>query len=168
MKSSDLLIDGFGRVAQTVHRALDGLEQDALTYRVDAQTNTIAWLTWHLTRIQDDHLADAFDAEQVWLSQGWAEQFNLPFDKGATGYAHTADEVAAVTAPSSLLLGYLDATHAQTVEYLGSVTDADLDRVVDTNWDPPVTLAVRLISVISDGLQHAGQAAFVRGIYQRR
>lgn len=168
MKSSELLTDGFGRVAQTVHRALDGLDEDALTYRIDGETNTIAWLTWHLTRIQDDHLADAFDAEQVWLSQGWAEQFNLPFDNAATGYAHTADDVAAVTAPSTLLLGYLDATHAQTVEYLGSVTDADLDRIVDTSWDPPVTLAVRLISVISDGLQHAGQAAFVRGIYQRR
>jgi uncharacterized damage-inducible protein DinB len=168
MKTSELLIDGFGRVGQTVHRALDGLDQDALTYRIDPEANTIAWLTWHLTRIQDDHLADAFGAEQVWLSQGWAEQFNLPFDKAATGYAHTAEEVAAVTAPSSLLLGYLDATHEQTAGYLGSVTDADLDRIVDTSWDPPVTLAVRLISVISDGLQHAGQAAFVRGIYQRR
>lgn len=168
MKSSELLIDGFSRVAQTVHRALDGLDEDALTYRIDDETNTIAWLTWHLTRIQDDHLADAFGAEQVWLSHGWAEQFDLPFDKAATGYAHTADEVAAVTAPSTLLLGYLDATRQQTVEYLGSVTDTDLDRVVDTNWDPPVTLAVRLISVISDGLQHAGQAAFIRGIYQRR
>ena len=168
MKSSELLIDGFGRVAQTARRVLDGLDQDALTYRIDDEANTIAWLTWHLTRIQDDHLASAFGAEQVWLSQGWSQQFDLPFDNAATGYAHTAEEVAAVRTPAALLLGYLDATHAQTVEYLGTVTDADLDRIVDTSWNPPVTLAVRLISVISDGLQHAGQAAFVRGIYQRR
>ena len=64
MKSSDLLVDGFGRVAQTVHRALDGLDPDALTYRINDETNTIAWLAWHLTRIQDDHLAGAFGAEQ--------------------------------------------------------------------------------------------------------
>ena len=168
MKSSELLIDGFGRVAQTARRVLDGLDQDALTYRIDDEANTIAWLTWHLTRIQDDHLASAFGAEQVWVSQGWSQQFDLPFDNAATGYAHTAEEVAAVRTPAALLLGYLDASHAQTVEYLGTVTDADLDRIVDTSWNPPVTLAVRLISVISDGLQHAGQAAFVRGTYQRR
>ena len=76
--------------------------------------------------------------------------------------------MAAVRAPGTLLLGYLDATHSKTIDYLGTVSDGDLDRVVDNSWDPPVTLAVRLISVISDGLQHAGQAAFVRGIYERR
>ncbi len=32
----------------------------------------------------------------------------------------------------------------------------------------PVTLGVRLISVIADDMQHAGQAALVRGVVQRR
>lgn len=167
MNSSDLLIDGFGRVALTVHRVLDGLESDALTFRVDPKANTIAWLIWHLTRGQDDHLADAFDGDQVWVANGWVERFGLPFDPSATGYGQTSDEVEAVQAPGSLLAGYLDATHARTIECLGTVTEPDLDRIVDTRWDPPVTLGVRLVSVIADGLQHAGQAAYVRGIAQR-
>ena len=50
---------------------------------------------------------------------------------------------------------------------MSGLTDADLPRVVDERWDPPVTLGVRLVSVISDCLQHAGQAAFVRGILLR-
>ena len=57
--------------------------------------------------------------------------------------------------------------HAQTIALVSGVTDADLSRVVDEAWDPPVTLGVRLVSVISDGLQHAGQAAFIRGILRR-
>jgi len=76
--------------------------------------------------------------------------------------------VAAVKAPAELLLEYVDAVHAATLGYLTGVTDDDLDRVVDTAWDPPVTLGVRLISVISDGLQHAGQAAYIRGVAERK
>ena len=167
MNSSEILIDGFGRISGIVHRTLDGITPDTLTARLDPEANTIAWLVWHLTRVPDDHLADAFDADQVWTSQGWADKFGLPFDADATGYSQSSDEVAAVQVSAELLLGYLDAVQARTVEHLGTVTDADLDRVVDTNWDPPVTLGVRLISVISDGLQHAGQAAYVRGVAER-
>ena len=167
MNSSDLLVDGFSRVAQTVHRVLKGLDPAALTARVDPDANTIGWLVWHLTRVQDDHLADAFDTEQVWVTGGWSERFALPFETSATGYGQDSGEVAAVTTGTDLLLGYLDATTERTVQLLGAVTDADLDRIVDTRWDPPVTLGVRLVSVISDSLQHAGQAAFVRGITQR-
>jgi hypothetical protein len=62
------------------------------------------------------------------------------------------------------LLGYHDATHEQTKKFLTSLSEADFDRIVDESWDPPVTIGVRLISVVSDDLQHAGQAAFVRGL----
>ncbi len=167
MNSSELLIDGFSRISEVVHGGLDGISPDTLTTRLDPQANTIAWLVWHATRVQDDHLADAFDSPQVWTSQGFVDKFGLPFDADATGYSQRSDEVAAVQVSAALLLGYLDAVQEQTVELLGSVTDADLDRVVDTNWDPPVTLGVRLVSVISDGLQHAGQAAILRGIIER-
>jgi hypothetical protein len=168
MNSSEVLIDGFGRISGIVHRTLDGITPEVLTSRLDPDANTITWLVWHLTRVADDHLADAFNADQVWTSQGWVDQFGLPFDADATGYAQTSDEVAALQVSPTLLLGYLDAVQARTVEHLSGVSDADLDRVVDTNWDPPVTLGVRLISVIADGLQHAGQAAYVRGVAERR
>jgi hypothetical protein len=167
MNSAELLIDGFGRVSQNVHRTLKGLRSDALTVRLDPDANSIAWLIWHLTRNQDDHLADAFSGEQLWTSQGWADRFALPFDVRATGYGQSSAEVAAVQSSADLLLEYLDATTAQSLDYLKSLTDADLDRIVDRDWDPPVTLGVRLISMLSDGLQHAGQAAYVRGVVER-
>jgi uncharacterized damage-inducible protein DinB len=106
---------------------------------------------------------------QVWASGGWADRFTLPFDRSATGYGHGSDDVAAVRVPSgALLTGYHDAVHARTIRYVERLTEADLDRVVDERWDPPVTLGVRLVSVISDDLQHAGQAALVRGVLPRR
>ena len=164
MNAIDVLRDLFDRVATDVHGAVEGLDEAALTHRVSGSANSIAWLVWHLTRVQDDHVADAAGSEQVWTAQDWVTRFGLPFPPEATGYGQGSEEVAAVRAGADLLLGYYDAVHERTLQYLGEITDADLDRIVDRRWDPPVTLGVRLVSIADDDVQHAGQAAFVRGV----
>lgn len=169
MTSSELLVDAFGRVRENVHGAVAGLSGEELGVRLDAGANSIAWLIWHLTRVQDDHVAEVAGVEQVWTAAGWAKRFGLAFDDAATGYGHSGADVAQLEGVSAeLLLGYFDAVHAQTIEYVSGLTDADLPRVVDTRWDPPVTLGVRLVSVIDDDIQHSGQAAFIRGVLLRR
>ncbi|MGQ4599333.1 mycothiol transferase [Nocardia sp. R6R-6] len=165
--TADVLTDGFERIKETVHEAVDGLTQDALVYRVEPGANSIAWLVWHLTRVQDDHIADVAGTEQVWTGQGWRDRFGLPVNETATGYGDRAPDVAVIRAPAALLTGYYDAVHEQTLRFVRELGDGDLDRVVDVRWDPPVTLGVRLVSVIAEDLQHAGQAAFVRGVVER-
>lgn len=167
MNHADVIADAVGRIHGLVHDILDDIPDDALTYRPDADANTVAWLIWHLTRVQDDHVADAAGSEQVWTADGWDSRFDLPFERSAIGYGHSSDDVAAVTTGAELLRDYHDAVRAKTVAYVESLSADDLDRVVDENWDPPVTLGVRLISVLSDDLQHAGQAAYVRGMFER-
>jgi hypothetical protein len=167
--SAELLTDAFGRIREQVHEVLDGLTEDDLAVRLDDRANPVGWLVWHLTRIQDDHVADAAGTEQVWSSGGWQQRLGLPYPKGATGYGQSAAEVGAFKGvPAEALAGYHDAVHERTVEYLGGLSDPDLARIVDRGWDPPVTLAVRLVSVISDDLQHVGQADLVRGVIERR
>ncbi|WP_369638914.1 DUF664 domain-containing protein [Nocardia sp. JMUB6875] len=169
MTSADLLVDAFGRIKENVHGAVADLTQEELGTRLDPGANSIAWLIWHLTRVQDDHIADVADLPQVWTAAGWSKRFDLPFDDSATGYGQSPADVAALAAvPADLLLGYYDAVHAQTLTYVSTLTDPDLPRVVDTRWNPPVTLGVRLISVIDDDIQHSGQAAFIRGVLLRR
>jgi uncharacterized damage-inducible protein DinB len=165
MTSAELLTDAFGRVQGTVHEAVEGLSAAQLAARLDEDANSIAWLCWHLTRVQDDHLADAFGVDQVW--PGFMERFGLPFGPGATGYGQSTGQVALVQVSGDLLTDYQDAVHARAVELVSGIVDADLSRVVDEGWDPPVTLGVRLISVIDDCMQHAGQAVFIRGILLR-
>jgi uncharacterized damage-inducible protein DinB len=165
MTTADLLADAFGRIRQVVHQAVDGLSPDRLAFRPADQANSIAWLIWHLTRIADDHIADAAGTEQAWTAGGWAARFGLPLDIADTGYGHDSDEVGAVrVASGELLTAYYDAVFEQTIRYVKGLTDNGLERIVDDRWDPPVTLGVRLVSVISDGLQHAGQAAYLRGL----
>ena len=164
---ADVLADAFSRVHEAVHDAVDGLTVEQLSFRLDPQANTIAWLVWHLTRIQDDHIAAVAATDQAWTAEGWCDQFGLPFSPDAHGYGQGSDEVAAVRAPADLLLGYYDAVHRRTIAYVEGLTEAELDRVVDERFQPPVTLAVRLVSVINDDLEHAGQAALIHGVVER-
>ncbi|WP_158973224.1 DinB family protein [Streptomyces griseus] len=167
MHAKDILIDGFNRIREEVHAVVEDLGTDELHARPSDDANSIAWLAWHLTRVQDDHLADAFDLEQVWLSQDWEKRFGLGLPRHDTGYGHSPSKVAKVRVDSGdLLTGYYDAVHEQTLKALRGLTAADLERVVDERWDPPVTLGVRLVSVLSDDLQHVGQAAYARGLLQ--
>lgn len=168
MTSSALLTEAFDHVRDTVHAAVADLTEDQLAARLDADANSIAWLVWHLTRVQDEHLAGVSDLDEVWTAAGWNDRFGLPFPDAAIGYGQSSADVAAVRVPADLLVGYHDAVHTQTVTYLrDDLPDDDLERIVDERWDPPVTLAVRLMSIVNDTTQHAGQASFVRGIVLR-
>lgn len=167
--SAELLVDGFGRIRENVSYVLDGLNQEQSLYRPDPDANPVSWLVWHLTRVQDDHVAGAFGTPQVWSSGGWAAKFGVPGSMD-TGWGHSPDQVlhfARATAAAPLLQEYHEAVYAQTIRLVSEVSDADLDRVVDTRWTPHVTLGVRLVSVLDDDMQHVGAAAYLRGIIER-
>ena len=166
MDVGELLADGLTRVRQRVEQVLDGIG-GAMMWQPDGEANTVAWFLWHLTRVQDDHVAEAAGTEQEWTAGGWHQRFALPLDAYETGYGHTPGQVRAVRAEPDLLLGYHRAVSERSVAWVRSLAAADLDRVVDENWDPPVTLGVRLVSVLSDDLQHVGQAAYLRGLADR-
>ena len=169
MDAIDVLVDAFGRAQGNLTRALDGLSPDELAWRPDPDANPIVWLAWHLTRVQDDHVADLAGTEQVWTAGGWARRFDLPLDDASIGYGHTREQVGAVRVDDpALLTGYHDAVHERTIAYLRTLTGEDLDEVIDDRWDPPVTRGVRLVSVVDDDIQHAGQAAYLAGLVARR
>jgi hypothetical protein len=173
--ATSILLDCFGRVHEDLPGLLEGLDDEALHWRADADANPLAWLVWHLTRVQDDHLtgvAGVVGLDQVWTSQGFFSRFALPYPERDLGYGHTSDDVAALRADPRDLLDYHAATHELTVRVLRSMDSADggaaYERVVDERWDPPVTAAVRLVSVVNDVTQHLGQAAYLRGLLDRR
>jgi hypothetical protein len=155
----------YDRIPPLAAAAVDGVPTARLTEPPEPGANTIAWLVWHTGRVQDHHVAELLDTDQVWVRDDWAAQCGLDPDPSNTGYGHTPEQVLSVRpAGSEVLLGYLDAVYERTVPFLAGLSDRDLDRVVDRRWDPPVKLGVRLVSIADDGLQHLGQAAYVRGL----
>lgn len=166
--AAQLLLDALGRVRGLVASVVGDLGVEELLWQPDPAANSIAWLVWHLTRVEDDHVAGIAGTEQVWTADGWDERFDLPYAAHDFGFGHSAEDVRAFRLEDPVLLtGYQDAVHGRAVEVVEALTDEDLARVVDDRWDPPVTAAVRLVSVIGDTTQHVGQAAYVKGLHER-
>lgn len=104
------------------------------------------------------------DGEQEWVDGNWAPRFGLEPDPWNMGYGHTPEQVASVRPSVQVLLDYYDAVWARARTVLEGATTADLVRVVNENWDPPVTMGVRLVSIVDDDVQHAGQAWYLRPV----
>src|SRR5208283_5982572 len=163
MEVSSLLLELYGRIPPLAQQAIDGVDLACLTEPPVPGANTMAWLVWHLTRVQDHHVAELLGEDQVWVSSDWARRFGLEPDPSNTGYGHSEVEVATVRPENpDVLIEYLDVVDRRTRVMLEGLSPEDLDRVVDRRWDPPVTLGVRLVSIADDSLQHVGQAAYAR------
>lgn len=158
----ELLTDSFTRITELTG-AFRGLDADTATARPAPGANSIVWLLWHLSRVQDDHVADLAGREQVW-ADGWYDRLRVPFTFEDTGFGHTSEQVGHVTVPVDEVVAYQAAVHAMSLEYVDTLTVEELGRIVDTRWDPPVTASARLVSLLGDCLQHLGQASYVRGL----
>lgn len=165
MDIAALLTELYDRIPPLVRDAVDGLSPEQLGHAPANGANPIGWLGWHIARVEDHQLAEVSNAAQVWVEGDQAARFGLAPDPDNMGYGHGPEDVAAVRPDSAdAIVGYLEAVAARTRAFLATVTSDDLDRVVDEGWDPPVTLGVRLVSIADDCLQHAGQAAYARGL----
>jgi uncharacterized damage-inducible protein DinB len=168
MSRAELLVDQFERVRDAVYPAVNGLSFDELAYRPDDQSNSIAWLAWHLARVQDQVVSSLSGEEPVWTHNGWFERFALELEPTDTGYGHDPAMVGEVTSAAAPLLDYFEDVHERTVAWLRSLDDAALAVVVDETTVPPSTVESKLVDAIVDDLQHVGQAAYLRGMVQRR
>ncbi|MDE3077890.1 MAG: DinB family protein [Chloroflexota bacterium] len=170
MEPKDLIVDAFGRISGLLKMSLKGLTAEQLAQRPTEGTNSIAWLAWHLSRVQDHHLSDLAHHDQAWVAEGWHARFEKPADPHDTGFGYTPQQVAGIhPAGPEPLLDYHQAVYQRTLDYLATVTPADLDVVLnEPQYDPMPTVGVRLVSVVSDNLQHAGQIAYLRGWIEGR
>ena len=167
MRSIEIIRDSLGRVHELIPAVLDGLDADDLSWRPDADSNPMGWLVWQLCRAEDGSLAKLGATEQVWLTGGWQERFGLPYEPAAGGFGQRSDEVGQFSVPTDLLAGYAAAVADQTGRVLDGLTDEDLDRVIDTHWDPPVTVGIRIVSIMVETAQHIGQVAYLKGLRER-
>ncbi len=173
MTTLEMLIDVLFRSRERFDRAFDGvtLEQantqptPDLAPRIDSLT----WLAWHTARELDIQVAPLAGVEPVWVTGGHRERFALPLPDDTEDWRHTPEQAAQVVVGDlSILFTYLDDAYTLATTYLRSLTPETLDDIVDDSWDPPVTRAVRLASVIDDAAQHSGQAVYTRRLGGRR
>ena len=168
MDSLDVLRDLASRPRQSAAALRGRLDPSILNARPGGHDNSVAWLLWHSGREIDVQLADLSGDEQVWTSHSYDQRFDLGELGDSVGYGHSAAEARRIIIEDGPgLLDYVDAALAALEGYLGTLTPADLDDVIDEQWDPPVTRGARLISIVDDAIQHLAQGAYVLGMPQR-
>ncbi len=168
MDAIELLGDALSRVRDDLPGLVEGLTAEELLWRPGPEANPIAWLVWHIARVEESEVDTLTDLPQTW-DQEWQSRFGLPYEPQAMGYGQSSAQVAQfnVTDPQ-LLLGYFRAADLRAQNVLSSLDAAALDRIVDTNWDPPVTAGARLVSMVNDVTQHLGAVAYVHGLLGSR
>ncbi len=146
MDWQELIIDGYGRIFQVLKKALTGLTQDDLNEQPHPDCNSMGWLAWHLTRVQDDHIAGLMGEEQLWIKDGWCAMFKRAPNPKDIGFGHSSEEVAAFKSPDAeTLLEYHDAVLERSKRYITGLSVADLNRELNEPWYQPLpTVGVRL------------------------
>lgn len=164
MNAIEILID-LARRPQSAAVQLRGALTPELVNAHPHHDNSIAWLLWHAAREIDEQLAEISGEPSVWLAHGFAERFALDATPTEIGYGHTPERARSIVVQDpALLLEHLAAVVDAQVAYLATLDEEDLARIVDERWDPPVTLAARMISISCDAAEHVGQAAYVAGL----
>lgn len=169
MEWRELVVDGYDRLPELVEEVLAGVRAGDLDWPPQPGCNPLGWTVWHLTRVQDSQIADLMGQADLWTRDGWHQRFGRPPDHDDHGYGHTAAQVRAFRSPSAKVqLDYLRAVTDRTKHYLTSLTPADLDRALDEPGPDPATVAVRLVSIVTDCHWHAGEASYIRGLLKAK
>ena len=170
MEWRELIIDGYDRLPEMMKEVLAGLRMADLDQQPHPDCNSLGWTAWHLTRVQDSQIADLMGEEQLWIKDGWYKRFKRAADPEDSGYEHTPEQVRAFNSPSvKIQLEYLRAVVERTKRYLASLTPSDLDRKLDEPWFQPLpTVGVRIVSVLADCHQHAGEASYIGGLLKAK
>ena len=150
MNNTVLLIDAAGRAQERLLQALDGLSPEQINRipapEVAPSIKSLAWLVWHVAREMDFQIADLLGVEPLYFSEGWGDKFALDLPPDTQDWKHTPSEAAKVMVTDIQLLR----------DYLSR------GDIIDESWDPPVTRAARLVSIVDDAIMHSGQAIYVK------
>jgi hypothetical protein len=166
MAETDILLDAFTRVYESLHRTLADITAAEL---IQEPHPPIGWLAWRLSRIMDSNVARLAGREQLWIGDGWAARFGMapePADFGRSA-THTREQVRAFRASRGLLLAYYDAAYEQMKTYLKTLTAEELVRQLDEpQYQPLPTVAVRLVSVLENAMTNEGQISYLKAYHR--
>ena len=164
MDSLDLLRDLSSRPRDAVGRLRDHLDPATLNAHVGDHPNSVAWLLWHTGREIDVQLAELSGQAEQWTRLGFRDRFELGEIGDSVGYGHTRSEARRIIVEDAeLLVSYVEATLDAIDAHLSELSPDSLGKVIDEQWDPPVTRGARLVSILDDAIQHLAQAAYVVG-----
>jgi uncharacterized damage-inducible protein DinB len=171
MRFREVVRMGLEEYYDEMKRAVDGLSYEERRFMPGPNSHHVDFAVWHIARVEDawiNRFAKQTD-DQVWGRGSWADRLNLPVKEipgfgPESGWGWSGEQVRDMPASDmSDLWAYLDAVRADTMRYLDSIDESDLDRCPDAK-QPTYSIGRMWSHLLVEESQHVGQIAYLRGL----
>lgn len=169
MAATDVISTSLERNWSMVGRALEGLDDAIMARQPNDDSNSIAWLMFHMNRVVDLFFNERLQSKpHIWVKDGWHQKFGMDDNPANNGQGWTKEQLAQWTPPSKeLLMAYSEAVKECAREYLKALTDEELaGSVMIQPANEPRLISDLLGVFVFDNITHGGQIAYLRGYYQ--
>lgn len=161
MDAKELLLRSLEESNGYLTRALNGLTQEEATWSPSPECNSIAFILWHMTRVEDFFVNRVIRREkELYETKKWQEKLGTP----VKAYGYTVEELRAWPAPKlEILREYANSVRESTLAFLNSISPERLSEVPRPDRSPD-SIGVTLGHVTTEIALHVGQIAYLRGV----
>lgn len=161
MDAKELLLRSLEESHGYLTKALNGLTQEEATWSPSPECNSIAFILWHMIRVEDFFVNRVIQHEkELYETKKWQEKLGTP----AKAYGYTVEELKAWPAPKlEILREYANSVQENTLAFLNSIPNERLSEVPRPDRSPD-SIGVMLEHLITEIALHVGQIAYLRGV----
>ena len=161
MDAKEVILRSLEQSQGYLTQALDGLTQEEFAWSPTAECNNIAFILWHIARVEDFFVNRVIQREkELHEAEGWQEKLGTP----VKAYGLTVEELQAWPVPKMEdLKVYANAVREKTLAFLGSIPPEKLDEVPRPDRSPD-SIGVTLGHMCTEVALHVGQICYLRGV----
>ncbi len=141
--------------------ALDGLTQEEAAWSPGVECNSITFILWHLSRVEDFFVNRVIQRQkELYEAENWQEKLGTP----VKAYQYTVEELQAWPAPKlEVLREYANSVREKTLALIQSIPPEKLSELARPDR-PPDTIGGILGRISTEIAMHVGQIAYLRGV----
>ena len=165
MEAKELIVRSLEESQGFLNRVLDGLTQEEVAWTPKAHCNSIAFILWHLGRVEDIWINRVIrHEEEAYEAEGWQEKLGTP--AGESGARYTLEQLQAWPVPKlEIIRGYANSVREKTKAFLQSLTPEKLSEVANLGRSSD-TIGAILGHLITEIALHVGQVGYLRGLHR--
>jgi hypothetical protein len=163
MQLAEAMVKSLEQSQGYLTKALDGLTQEEAAWSPAKTSNSIAFILWHVTRVEDFFVIRVIQrGVELYEAEGWREKLGTPAKD--TGFDYTLEQLRAWPVPKlEIIRGYSESVRKKTLALLNSISPERLSELARPDRSPD-SVGDILCRIATEIALHVGQIAYIRGI----
>jgi len=161
MEARKLILNSLEQSQGYLTKALDGLTQEEAAWSPGVECNSITFILWHLSRVEDFFVNRVIQRQkELYEAENWQEKLGTP----VKAYQYTVEELQAWPVPKlEVLREYANSVREKTLALIQSIPPEKLSELARPDR-PPDTIGDILSRISTEIAMHVGQIAYLRGV----